>query len=165
MIKKPILASEIALRFHPSTFLWGWWVIFSIMVMTALTMTLSAGWAVAVAMGYLLACLWHATQLVAMPWGWSVHHLRIDVFGQAAIMNRHGQWWRIHILPDSVVHARCLVLHIAYLEPLEDAGAVVPLLPWLTSSRLLILFDQAESSSQQALRVWLKWGLREQQPH
>ncbi len=168
-MKKPILPSEITLRFHPSKFLWGWWLVFSIAVLFSLWLCLSPLWAFAGTLLYIAASLWQWTQLVASHWRFSVQQLKVDVFGQMTIINTIGQSWRIEVLPDSVVHHGCMVLHIAYTElqtdvseEINNAGHQKPFLwQWLKPARLLILFDHAAPSSQKALRVWLKWGLRE----
>lgn len=168
-MKKPILPSEITLRFHPSKFLWGWWLVFSIAVLFSLWLSLSPRWAFGGTFFYATACFWQWTQLVATHWRFSVQQLSVDVFGQMIVMNALGQLWRIEVLPDSVVHHGCMVLHIAYTELKTDASEQMnnayhqkPFLwQWLRPKRLLILFDQADAISQKALRVWLKWGLRE----
>lgn len=165
-MKKPILPSEITLRFHPSKFLWGWWLVFSIAVLFSLWLCLSSLWAFAGTLLYIAASFWQWMQLVASHLQYSVQELKVDVFGQMTIINKIGQLWRIEVLPDSVVHHGCMVLHIVYTELQtnvhEEADPQKPFLwRWLKPTRLLILFDHADSRSQKALRVWLKWGLRE----
>lgn len=167
-MKKPILPSEITLRFHPSQFLWGWWLVFSIAVLFSLWLSLSPLWACVGTLLYVGAGFWEWTQLVATQWRCSVHELKVDVFGQMAIIDTMGRLWRIEILPESVVHHGCMVLHIAYKElqkeAYDEADARLKdsfLSKYLRPTRLLILFDHADTSSQKALRVWLKWGLRD----
>lgn len=168
-MKKPILPSEITLRFHSSKFLWGWWLVFSIAVSFSLWLSLPSIWALAGTLLYVTASFWHWTQLIATSWRFSVQALKVDVFGQMVITNAVGQRWRIGVLPDSVVHHGCMVLHIFYTELQINASEEInsahhqkPLLwRWLKPTRLLILFDHADTTAQKALRVWLKWGLRE----
>lgn len=163
-MKKTILPTEIALRFHPSKFLWGWWLLFTMAVVTSLWLTLPPGWALGGIFLYGLACLWQWTQLVATTWYFSVQSLHVDVYGHMTITNTLRQCWQVKVLPDSVVHHACMVLHIAYLDLKPDQSAEGHSglrLMWkcLRPTRLLILFDQADAESQKALRVWLKWGL------
>ncbi len=162
-MKKNILSSEIVLRFHPSKFLWGWCLLFSIAVLFSLWLCLPVAWAAGLTLMYAMACGWQWTQWLATRWIFSVQALRVDVFGQMSIRNTLGQIWRIRVLPDSVVHYRCIVLHIAYLELQTAHGkeGVLPLWRWLRPTRLLVLPDHADADAQRALRVWLKWGLRE----
>ena len=112
---------------------------------------------------YAIACGWQWTQWLATRWRFSVQVLRVDVFGQMFITNALGQRWLIQVLPDSVVHYGCIVLHIAYLE--LQTGSGDDRMPWiwryLRPTRLLILLDHADADAQRALRVWLKWGLGE----
>jgi hypothetical protein len=169
VIKKPILPSEITLCFHPSKFLWGWWLVFSIAVLFSLWLCLPAIWALAGTLLYASASVLQWTQLVATDWRFSIRMFNVDVFGQMSVTNALGQKWRIEVLPDSVVHHACMVLHIAYKECLFDTaeetdratGEKLFLWRWLRPERLLILFDHADAESQKALRVWLKWGLHE----
>lgn len=112
----------------------------------------------------MLACMWQWTQLLATRWPWSVHQLRVDVFGHMSVTNAQGQAWSFKVEPDTVVHPACMVLHLKDLQSLEnDAGDgnQAWYARWLLPGRLLILPDQADAQSLQALRVWLKWGLRE----
>lgn len=168
-MKKPILPTEIVLRFHPSRFLWGWWLLFSMAVLLCLWVYVPPLWAIAGSIVYLIASLWQWTQLVATNWHFSPQRLNIDVFGQMTVTNTLSHVWRIKVLPDSVVHHACIVLHIDYLELQSDASEENSQMPehytllwrWLRPTRLLILSDHAEPASQKALRVWLKWGLRE----
>lgn len=166
VMKKPILPTEIALRFHPSKFLWGWWLLFSIAVLFSLWLCLSPIWALAGTLLYAAASLWQWTQLVGTHWPFSVQMLAVDVFGQMTLTNRSGQRWNIEVLPDSIVYPGCMVLHITYqeLQPDPDtddnSDATIEQLLWkcLRPTRLLILFDHTDAASQKALRVWLKWG-------
>lgn len=138
-------------------------------VLASLWLSLPTQWAALGTFLYGLACLWQWTQLVATRWKYSIQALRVDVYGRMSVTNRQGQRWIIQLLPDSVVHHACLSLHIAYLELLTETTGEVPVRadrwpwvwPWLKPQRLLILPDQADEISQQALHVWLKWGLRE----
>ncbi|HSH87363.1 MAG TPA: hypothetical protein VK958_08970 [Methylophilus sp.] len=164
-MKKPILPSEITLRFHPSNFLWGWWLVFSTAVLFSLWLSLSPLWAFFSTLVYAAASFWQWTQLVATTSKFSVQKFSVDVFGQMTITNTLGQWWRIEVLPDSVVHHRCMVLHLAYAELQSEVSEekystqLQDLWRLLRPTRLLILFDHADPNSQKALRVWLKWGL------
>lgn len=166
-MKRTILPSEIMLRFHPSRFLWGWWLLFSIAVLICLWLCLPVAWASGLTCLYAIACGWQWTQLLATRWRFSVQALRVDVFGQMSVSNALGQRWHVQVLPDSMVHYGCLVLHIAYLElhtaAATDHGNEVTSWIWrcLRPTRLLVLFDHTDAASQRALRVWLKWGLRE----
>lgn len=169
VMKKPILPTEIALRFHPSKFLWGWWLLFSIAVLFSLWLCLSPIWALAGTLLYAAASLWQWTQLVGTRWRFSVQMLAVDVFGQMTVTNRSGQRWHIEVLPDSIVYPGCIVLHIFYQElqsdPSNESGQVSTTersdWRWLKPKRLLVLFDHSDTAAQQALRVWLKWGLRQ----
>lgn len=168
-MKKPILPSEITLRFHPSKFLWGWWLVFSIAALFSLWLSLSPLWAFVGTLLYIAASLWQWTQLVGTQWRFSVQELKVDVFGHMTIINTIGQLWRVDVLPDSVVHHGYMVLHIAFTElhtgaseEFNRAHDQKPFLwRWLKPTRLLILFDHADTGAQKALRVWLKLGLRE----
>ena len=163
-MKKAILSSEIGLRFRPSKFLWGWWVVFSILVLFSLVYSLPTLWAVLGLLAYTLWCAWQWTQLLATRWPWSVHALRVDVFGHMSLTNAKGQAWSFKLKPDTVVHPACMVLHLNGLELQENEAGELDqawFARWLFPKRLLILPDQADAQSLQALRVWLKWGLRE----
>lgn len=169
-MKKPILPTEIVLRFHPSKFLWGWWLVFSIFVLLCVWTYLSLLWAIGMSLVYVGASLWQWTQLIATKWDFSPQVLNVDVFGQMTLVNTSGQKWLIKVLPDSVVHHGCIVLHIEYLElqsdQFADSSQLVPdkqMILWrcLRPTRILVLFDNADAALQKTLRVWLKWGLRE----
>ncbi|HSI45271.1 MAG TPA: hypothetical protein VK950_03785 [Methylophilus sp.] len=167
-MKKPILPTEIELRFHPSKFLWGWWLVFSMAVLLCLWVSLPLLWAIIGTVIYMIACVWQWSQLVATSWKFSPQLLSVDVFGTMTVTNTSGQRWLIKVLPESVVHHACMVLHIEYLELQSDAleeNSNIPrhymlLWRWLRPIRLLVLFDHADTASQKGLRVWLKWGLR-----
>jgi hypothetical protein len=170
-MKKPILPTEIVLRFHPSKFLWGWWWLFSMAVLSSVWLCLPVAWAIAVSAIYALACVWQWTQLIATRWRFSVQTLQVDVFGQMSVSDACGHRWLIQVLSDSVVHHGLMVLHIAYL-PSSPSATETETQPqsqvsadklWrlLRPRRLLILFDQADPAAQKAMRVWLNWGLRE----
>lgn len=168
-MKKPILPTEIVLRFHPSKFLWGWWLVFSMAVLLCLWVCLPPWWALIGSLLYVITCCWQWTQLVATHWPFSPQALHVDVFGQMTVTNMLGQVWRIKVLADSVVHHGCIVLHIDYLELQSEASEGNGHAPdnpgvlWqcLRPRRLLVLFDHTDNASKKALRVWLKWGLRE----
>jgi hypothetical protein len=166
-MKKPILPTEIVLRFHPSKFLWGWWGLFSMAVLSSVWLCLPVAWAIAVSALYGLACVWQWTQLIATRWRFSVQTLQVDVFGEMSVSDACGQRWQVLVLPDSVVHHGLMVLHIAYLPSQPSVAEPHCQLPadklWrlLRPRRLLILFDQADPAAQKAMRVWLNWGLRE----
>jgi hypothetical protein len=166
-MKKPILPTEIVLRFHPSKFLWGWWLVFSMAVLLSLWVSLPVIWTIAGTVIYVVTCAWQWTQLVATRWKFSPQILHVDVFGEMTVTNISGQRWHIKVLPDSVVHHSLMVLHIDYLELQTEALDEEMTLSgdrlwrWMRPTRLLILFDQADTASQKALRVWLSWGLRE----
>lgn len=168
-MKKAILSSEIGLRLRPSLFLWGWWCLFSILVVLSLLYCLPPAWAALGLLSYVLACLWQWMQLPATRWPWSVQSLRVDVFGQMTLTNTRGELWSFKLQPDTVVHPACLVLHVRDVVQLQEAGALHThtqgslhvLTRWLQPKRLLILPDQADAQALKALRVWLKWGLRE----
>lgn len=164
-MKKAILSSEIGLRFRPSHFLWGWWCLFSILIIASLVYSLTPVWAFFVLLAYLLASLWQWTQLLATRCPWSVHQLRVDVFGQMTLIDARGMAWAFKVKPNTVVHPLCLVLHLTELQPLNNdmtfQANQACYQRWLQPRRLLILPDQADTHALQALRVWLKWGLRE----
>ncbi|MGP1718420.1 MAG: hypothetical protein ACTS9Y_14695 [Methylophilus sp.] len=166
-MKKPILPTGIVLRFHPSKFLWGWWLVFSMAVLLSLCACLPLSWAMTWVIIYAIACVWQWTQLLATCWQFSPQSLQVDVYGQMTVTNAAGQRWVVHVLSDSVVHHRLMVLHIDYLElQHETAEKEIPLSgrkmwQWLRPTRLLILSDHADTEAQKALRVWLTWGLRE----
>jgi hypothetical protein len=166
-MKKPILPTEIVLRFHPSKFLWGWWLLFSMAVLFSVWLCLPVAWAIAGSAIYGLGCGWEWTQLVATRWRYSVQTLQVNVYGEMSVTDTSGQRWLVRVLPDSVVQHGLMVLHIDYLSSppaAAEAQGPVPadkLWPWLRPRRLLILFDQADAVSQKAMRVWLNWGLRE----
>lgn len=164
-MKKAILASEIGLRFRPSLFLWGWWGIFSILVIASLVYSLTPAWAFFVLLAYLLASLCQWTQLLATRCPWSVHQLRVDVFGHMTLIDARGLTWSFNVKPSTVVHPLCLVLHLTDLQPVNNDMTFQAdqawYQRWLQPRRLLILSDQADTHALQALRVWLKWGLRE----
>jgi hypothetical protein len=166
-MKKAILSTEIGLRLRPSKFLWGWGGLFSMLVVFSLVYSLPWGWATLAVLAYLLACMWQWTQLPATRWPWSAQSVRVDVFGQMTLTDRRGQTWCFTVLPDTVVHPACIVLHITALVLQEGMSAMVPtpstqLARWLRPKYLLILSDQADTQALQALRVWLKWGLRDE---
>lgn len=166
-MKKPILPTEIVLRFHPSKFLWGWWLVFSMAVLLSLWVALPLLWAITATAIYLIACVWQWTQLVATRWKLSPQLLCVDVFGAMTVTNTLGQRWLVKVLPDSIVHHGLMVLHINYLELQPEVSEKEidlsghKIWQWLKPTRLLILFDHADTASQKALRVWLTWGLRE----
>lgn len=166
-MKKAILSSEIGLRLRPSLFLWGWWCLFSMLVVFSLLYCLPPVWAALGLFAYGLACIWQWMQLPATRWAWSVQSLRVDVFGHMTLTNTQGHLWSFKLQPDTVVHPAGLVLHMTALvrEPeagaMSDPAALTFLTRWLLPKRLLILPDQADTAALQALRVWLKWGLRE----
>ncbi|MGQ2965536.1 hypothetical protein [Methylophilus sp.] len=166
-MKKPILPTEIVLRFHPSKFLWGWWWLFSMAVLSSVWLCLPVVWAIAASFIYVVASVWQWTQLVATRWRFSPQTLRVDVFGEMSVTDTSGQRWLIKVLPDSVVHHGLIVLHIDYLpsQPLVAEAQMQEAADqrWrgLRPRRLLILFDQADAVAQKSMRVWLKWGLRE----
>jgi hypothetical protein len=161
-MKKPILPSEIVLRFHPSKFLWGWWLLFSIAVLVCLWICLPLMWAASMTLIYNTACFWQWTQLVGTHWKLSVQTLKVDVFGQMFVKNTLGQYWHINVLPDTFVHQHCIVLHIDYLEQLaepEEAQLKEKWVwRWMRPTRLLILFNQTDCDAHRELRVWLKWN-------
>jgi hypothetical protein len=164
-MKKAILASEIGLRFRPSLFLWGWWGIFSILVSYSLVYSLPPGWALMALVAYLLASAWQWTQWLATRWPWSVHALRVDVYGQMTLIDARGLTWSFKVKPSTVVHPLCLVLHLTDLQPVNNDMTFQAdqtwYQRWLQPRRLLILSDQVDTHALQALRVWLKWGLRD----
>lgn len=165
-MKKAILSSEIGLRLRPSKFLWGWGWLFSMLVVLSLVYSLPLLWAALAVLVYMLVCVWQWTQLPATRWPWSVQSIRVDVFGQMTLTDKRGQIWSLIVLPDTVVHPACIVLHISALALQADSSTLVqtpstPMMRWLRPKRLLILSDQADTQALQALRVWLKWGLRE----
>ncbi len=165
-MKKAILSSEIGLRFRPSKFLWGWGWLFSMLVVFSLVYSLPLRWAALAVLAYILVCVWQWTQLPATRWPWSVQSLRVDVFGQMTLTDKRGQTWSFAVLPDSVVHPACIVLHLTAFVPQEIERVLVKtpsalMTRLLRPKRLLILPDQADTQALQALRVWLKWGLRE----
>jgi hypothetical protein len=165
-MKKAILSSEIGLRLRPSKFLWGWGWLFSMLVVFSLVYSLPLRWAALAVLAYILVCVWQWTQLPATRWPWSVQSLRVDVFGQMTLTDKRGHTWSFAVLPDSVVHPACIVLHLTALVPEEDELSLVKtpsalMTRWFRPKRLLILPDQADTQALQALRVWLKWGLRE----
>lgn len=143
----------------------GWWGIFSILVIASLVYSLTPAWAFFVLLAYLLASLWQWTQLLATRCPWSVHQLRVDVFGHMTLIDARGMAWSFKVKPNTVVHPLCLVLHLTDLQPLNNDMTFQAdqawYQRWLQPRRLLILPDQADTHALQALRVWLKWGLRE----
>lgn len=161
-MKKPILPSEIEISFHPSYFLWGWYIVFSMLVLFSLWVCLPWMWGVLLSLAYLLVSLWHYRQQVATSWRFSVQKLKVSVYGEMTLINRLGQCWRVNVLPDTVVHPWCMVLSLQY--PPDDNSAWIELLGcddyWVQPRRLLILPDHAPCASLGALRVWLKWGLK-----
>ncbi|WP_228518738.1 hypothetical protein [Methylophilus sp. 13] len=152
-MKKAILSTEIDLRLRPSYLLWGWWCLFSMLVMACLWWKLAFVWALSATAVYGLASGWHWTQLAATSWKHSIQRLRVDVYGQMTVVNRTGQVYQVSVLPDSVVHPWCLVLHMQ-LQLLHEAAAE----PIMRTQRMLLLPDQADRASLTALRVWLRWG-------
>jgi hypothetical protein len=160
-MKKPILPSEIEISFQPSTFLWGWCVVFSMLVLITLWYCLPWRWSATLTAIYLAACLWAYSQQVATGWWFSVQSLRVDVYGEMTLVNTRGQVWTVNILPDTVVHPWCMVLHVQ-LQPPSSAEEADMLIwhHWLLPRRLLILPDHAGKQSLSALRVWLRWGLK-----
>jgi hypothetical protein len=159
-MKKPILPTEIVLRFHPSKFLWGWWLLFSMAVLLSLWVSLPLLWAITGTVSYVAACLWQWTQLVATRWRWSIQTLKTDVFGQMFVVNTLGQQSPIKVLSDSVVHHHCIVLHISYLESMAGEGMPCQnhIIGWMQPTWLLILPDHTDRNSHRELRVWLTWG-------
>ena len=163
-MKKAILSTEIGLRLRPSKFLWGWWWLFSILVVLSLVYSLPWRWAALAVLGYLLACMWQWTQLPATRWAWSAQSIRVDVFGQMTLTDKRGQTWALTVLPDTVVHPACVVIHMADLLQQQEEGGVPDaqrpslLTRSLSPKRLLILPDQVHGGALKALRVWLKWG-------
>lgn len=165
-MKKAILSSEIGLRLRPSKFLWGWGWLFSMLVVLSLVYSLPLRWAALAVLVYMLVCVWQWTQLPATRWPWSVQSIKVDVFGQMTLTDKRGQIWSLIVLPDTVVHPACIVLHISALALQADSSTLVQtpstlMMRWFRPTRLLILPDQADTQALQALRVWLKWGLRE----
>lgn len=161
-MKKPILPSEIEISFHPSHFLWGWYMVFSMLVLFSVWVCLPWMWSVALSVVYLLAGLWSYRQQVATGWRLSVRKLRVDVYGEMTLINYQGQCWRVNVSPNSVVHPWCMVLSLQY--PPDDHSALIASLSSddyrALPRRLLILPDHAPRASLSALRVWLKWGLK-----
>jgi hypothetical protein len=153
-MKKAILSSEIDLRLRPSTLLWGWWWLFSMLMMISLWWTLPFAWAAAGMGIYCIASGWQWTQLTATSWKKSIQTLRVDVYGQMTVTNQAGQAYQASVLPDSIVHPWCLILHLQLLSVAEDSA--VESSPY--HQRILLLPDQADSGTLSALRVWLRWG-------
>jgi len=136
------------------------------LVVFSLVYSLPLLWAALAVLAYLLACVWQWTQLPATRWPWSVQSLRVDVFGQMTLTDKRGQIWSFAVLPDSVIHPACIVLHLTAFVPQENERVLVQtpstlMMRWFRPKRLLILPDQADTQALQALRVWLKWGMRE----
>lgn len=123
------------------------------LVMACLWWKLAFVWALSATAVYGLASGWHWMQLVATPWKHSIQSVRVDVYGQMTVVNRAGQVYQVSVLPDSVVHPWCLVLHLQMLPLHEAAPESMP-----RTQRMLLLPDQADSASLTALRVWLRWG-------
>lgn len=160
-MKKPILPSEIEISFHPSNFLWGWCVVFSMLVLSSVWYCLPCQWSVVLTAIYLLACLWSFSRQLATGWRLSVQSLRVDVYGEMTLVNTMGQVWKVNVLPDTVVHPWCMVLHVQFQSPLNvEEADVIHWHRWLLPCRLLILPDHAGKQSLSALRVWLRWGLK-----
>lgn len=160
-MKKPILPSEIEIFFHPSNFLWGWSVVFSMLVLGTVWYCLPWPWSVTLTAIYLLACLWSYSQQLATGWRLSVQSLRVDVYGEMTLVNTLGQVWKVSVLPETVVHPWCMVLHIEFQSLLDAEEAdVLSWHHWLLPRRLLILPDHTGKQSLSALRVWLRWGLK-----
>lgn len=160
-MKKPILPSEIEIAFHRSHFLLGWCLFFSTAVLLSIWCCLPWPWSAGLIMGYLLACVWQYGQWLSTGWRYSVHSLNVDVYGQMHLMSRCGQLWPVSVLSDSVVHPWCIALHLRYHIQDDPASEGSVRWPWLRPRYLLILPDHADRTSLRALRVWLRWGLRE----
>ena len=167
-MKKPILPSEIVIAFHPSLYLWGWLGFFSMLVVGALAYCLPGPVAMGAIVLYAMYLLWQYTQLIATRRVQSIRTLRVDVFGQLSVVDGLGRHWLAEVLPDTVVHPYCLVIHLNYLDEVTaDAQGVKEsdhhkaaslICRWLRPTRLLILPDHADAESLRALRVWLRWG-------
>jgi hypothetical protein len=153
-MKKAILSSEIDLRLQPSYFLWGWWCLFSMLVMACLCWKLPFGWALCGIGLYCVVSGWQWTQLVATSWKQSIQTMRVDVFGHMTITNRAGQRYEASVLADSVVHPWCLVLHLHLRAMDEDS----PTEACVRNQRILLLPDQVNKRHLKAFRVWLRWG-------
>jgi toxin CptA len=153
-MKKAILSSEIDLRLQPSYLLWGWWCLFSMLVVACLWWKLPVGWAVSGTGLYCIVSVWQWTKLVATSHQQSLQAVRVNVYGQMTVMNRMGQVFYADVLPDSVVHPWCMVLHLE-LRPLQEEADAAFL---SRKERFLVLPDQADRKSLAALRVWLRWG-------
>lgn len=153
-MKKAILSSEIDLRLQPSYLLWGWWCLFSMLVVACLWWKLPFGWAVSGTGLYCIVSSWQWTQLVATPWKHSIQTIRVDVFGHMTITNRSDQVYQATVLADSVVHPWCLVLHL-HLDAMDEDSSTESC---ARNQRILLLPDQVEKGQLTAFRVWLRWG-------
>lgn len=153
-MKKAILTTEIDLRLRPSKILWGWWAVFSILVLASLAYSLPVAWACCLAAFYSLASIMQWTQLVATGYQKSIQAMQVDVFGRMQATDRAGQHYAIQVLAGTVLHPWCLVLHVR-CTPLSSAN-----LPMTTRERRwLILPDQADPLLLADFRRWCRWGL------
>lgn len=161
-MKKNILSSEIYLNFKPSNFLWWWMVLFSTVVIFCVWYCCFWAWALFATLIYALACVFCYLQFVGTTYPRSIRTLRVDVYGAMTLTNVAGRVFKVEVLPDSVVHSYCIVLHVT-----QSDTKITKRILWsqfmhalLNTDRILILPDHAQKDMLRKLRVWLKWGAK-----
>lgn len=153
-MKKTILPVEIEISLHPSKFLWGWLLGFSILCLACVWLCLPPWWAILITGVYLLSGYGQYQRLPATAGHYSPQQLRVDVYGDMTLRNRAGQCWQIEVLTDSVLRGRWLVLHIRYLN-MPESPETLPTnqLPVY----LPLFFDQMHADAFRRLNVFLRW--------
>lgn len=161
-MKKPILANAIEISLYPSWILWGWLVLFSILVLVAIWISLTWGWALSLTMLYAMyVCVWSIRTVGAC----GIRQLTVTIYGDVLITDKTNRQWRVTIKASSVVQGWLMVLHFedVQLVPLDDTTLTPHTKQaWQTRLRphaLLILPDQASAAALSDLRRWLKWGV------
>lgn len=180
-MKKAILPVELWITFNPSAFLWGWWLVFSILNMGCVLWGLhwlmdsrpavGGVWAcigfATFIMGYGLASYRYYRQMVGGRGPRSVRNLRIDVYGRCWLHQNNGVVKSIQILPDTVVSRWLICLHVQTLpmqDGFDDDSETLTQHDIEVNSQhlhrqwLLILPDMLPTKQMRELRVWLRWG-------
>ncbi len=161
-MKKAILPVEQVIGLSTSSFLWGWWLFFSMLNMACACYAMTWPWAAAYVVFYAAMSCWHYTQLAGVAWPDSVHVLRLDVYGQLWLHQYNAVIRPASVLPDSVVYPQLLCLHLRLLpdEGTEQSvqTSTNQLHPTTVTRWLLILPDMLSKEDLRALRVWLRWG-------
>lgn len=163
-MKKPILAQALKIKLIHSKLLWGWLLLFSILVMFAISVSLNLTSGLCLAIVYALAALRWCQQHLGQS---RIQQIQVNVLGELFLTNTLNQTLQVKVLAGSVVHPWLMIVHFEPLLPNQASSATpwwggcwrwLRVSMWQTNT-LLILPDQATEADLSAFRRWLRWGL------